>query len=134
MTKLRVLMFGLVSAAMLAWAVPAMAHPARAAGTTVKVTAGKPSEFHFTLSAMSVKHGAVTFTVTNKGALGHDFKICSSAKGGLHLSCAGSATPLIAPGKTATLKVTFKTAGTYEYLCVVPGHAAAGMKGDIKVT
>ena len=134
MTKLRVLMFGLVSAAMLAWALPAMAHPARVAVTTVKVTAGKPSEFHFTLSAMSVKHGAVTFVVTDKGALGHDFEVCSSPKGGSLTKCVGTKTPLVAPGKTATLKVTFKTPGTYEYLCSVPGHAAAGMKGDIKVT
>jgi len=29
---------------------------------------------------------------------------------------------------------SFKTKGTYEYLCTVPGHAAARMKGDLKVT
>ena len=36
--------------------------------------------------------------------------------------------------QTATLKYTFKTAGKYEYLCTVPGHAAGGMKGVLKVT
>jgi uncharacterized cupredoxin-like copper-binding protein len=30
--------------------------------------------------------------------------------------------------------VTFLRSGTYEYLCTVPGHAAGGMKGLIKVS
>jgi len=30
--------------------------------------------------------------------------------------------------------VTFKSAGSYEYLCTVAGHAAAGQKGILKVT
>ena len=30
--------------------------------------------------------------------------------------------------------VTFAKAGTYEYLCTIPGHAAGGMKGLLKVT
>ena len=34
---------------------------------------------------------------------------------------------------SATLSYTFKTKGAYEYLCTVPGHAAAGMKGKIGV-
>jgi uncharacterized cupredoxin-like copper-binding protein len=29
--------------------------------------------------------------------------------------------------------VTFSKAGTYPYLCTVPGHAAAGMKGVLRV-
>jgi uncharacterized cupredoxin-like copper-binding protein len=33
-----------------------------------------------------------------------------------------------------TLPYTFAKPGTYEYLCTVPGHAAAGMKGDLKVS
>jgi len=75
----------------------------------------------------------VTFKVKNGGALPHDFKVCSSPKGGSANSCAGRSTPLLSPGQSATLTVTFKTAGTYEYQCAVSGHAAAGMKGDIKV-
>jgi uncharacterized cupredoxin-like copper-binding protein len=102
--------------------------------TTVTVTAGKPSEFRFKLSTKTVKHGTVTFKVKNEGALPHDFKICASAKGGTKNSCTGKVTKLLSPGKSATLTYTFKTKGTYEYLCTVPGHAAAGMKGDLKVT
>ena len=45
----------------------------------------------------------------------------------------GKQTPLISPGKTAKLTVTFKKKGRYPYLCTVPGHAAAGMKGVFTV-
>ena len=36
------------------------------------------------------------------------------------------------PGKTGVLVVTLKK-GRYPYLCTVPGHAAAGMKGVLTV-
>ena len=78
-------------------------------------------EFSFKLSAKSVKTGTVIFTVKNEGHVGHDFAI------------AGKKTPLIAPGKSATLKVTFKSKGHFSYRCTVPGHAAAGMKGVLQV-
>lgn len=135
LTRIRVAVLGVIAGMLaLTWALPAFAHPAAAKPTIVTVTAGKPSEFRFTLSVKSVKHGTVTFKVTNKGILPHDFKVCSSSKGGKAVTCAGKATPQIVPGKSATLTVTFKTAGTYEYLCTVPGHAANGMLGDLKVT
>jgi len=100
--------------------------------TTVTVTAGKPSEFSFRLSTKTFKHGTVTFKVTNGGQIPHDFKICT--KGGTANACTGAVTKLLSPGASATLTHTFKTSGSYEYLCTVPGHAAGGMKGDVKVT
>ncbi len=135
MTKIRVVTFGVISAVVtLAWALPAAAHPTAARGTTVNVVAGKPSEFKYTLSAKTVPHGTVTFKVTDKGTLPHDFKVCSSPKGGTALTCTGKGTAIISPGGAATLTYTFKTAGSYEYLCTLPGHAAAGQKGILKVT
>jgi uncharacterized cupredoxin-like copper-binding protein len=116
-----------------AGAVSAGAHTMAANATVVTVTAGKPGPFAFTLSTKTIKAGAVTFKITNKGALSHTFKVCSSPKGGSANSCSGKVTGTIAPGKSATLSVTLKK-GSYEYLCTVPSHAAAGMKGDIKVT
>lgn len=89
--------------------------------TSVAVTAGKPSEFKFTVKPASVKKGVVTFKVANKGKLAHDFKII------------GKKTKLIGKGKAATLSVTFKKAGKFAFLCTVPGHAAAGMKGTLAV-
>jgi uncharacterized cupredoxin-like copper-binding protein len=101
------------------WALPAAA---TTRATTDTVTAGKPSEFRFTLSKKTVPHGKVTFVVTNKGTIPHDFKI------------AGKKTALLQPGKKANLVVTFAKKGKFAYLCTVPGHAAAGMKGTLTVT
>jgi uncharacterized cupredoxin-like copper-binding protein len=39
---------------------------------------------------------------------------------------------LIQPGQTTKLAVTLKK-GSYPYLCTVPGHAEAGMKGTFTV-
>jgi uncharacterized cupredoxin-like copper-binding protein len=99
----------------------ASAQPASTAATTVKVTAGSPTEFRFKLSKTVVRKGVVLFRVTNSGQLPHDFKI------------AGKRTPLLQHGKTKTLRVVFKRAGKYKYLCTVSGHAAAGMKGVVRV-
>ena len=41
-------------------------------------------------------------------------------------------TKLLGPGETDTIKVTFKEAGTYNYLCSFPGHFAI-MQGKITV-
>lgn len=86
--------------------------------TTVRVTA---TEFNFALSKASVPHGTIVFTVVNRGTIPHDFWI------------AGKVTPLIEPGKSATLTVDLD-AGQLSYVCTVPGHAAAGMKGTLTVT
>ena len=40
---------------------------------------------------------------------------------------------MIQPGKSAKLTVDFGKQGSYPYLCTVPGHAAAGMKGVFSV-
>jgi uncharacterized cupredoxin-like copper-binding protein len=93
--------------------------PTAATATTVQVKGG---EFFFRLSTKSAaKPGTVTFVFKNIGHVLHDFKIN------------GKQTPLTQPGKTAKLVVTFKKKGNYPYLCSVPGHAAAGMKGTFTV-
>ena len=86
---------------------------------TIQVKAG---EFFFRLSTKTIaRTGKVTFVLKNVGHVKHDFKINHKA------------TPLTAPGKTAKLVVTFKKKGKYPYLCTVPGHAQAGMKGVFTV-
>jgi uncharacterized cupredoxin-like copper-binding protein len=92
---------------------------AHASATTISVS-GK--EFSFKLSAKSIaRPGKVTFKFRNAGHVLHDFKIN------------GRKTPMIKPGKTANLAVSFKKKGKYRYLCTVPGHAAAGMRGVFTV-
>jgi uncharacterized cupredoxin-like copper-binding protein len=106
----------------LALAVAALGGSAEQAATAnVTVTAGKPSEFRFTLSKKTVAKGKVVFKVSNKGTTTHDFKI------------SGKKTPKLAAGKSGTLTVTFAKAGRFPYLCTLPSHAAAGMKGVLTV-
>ena len=108
-------------------------HAALVQNVTVTVT--KATEFKFKLSKVALKKGIVAFKVTNGGNLPHDFKVCSSNKGTITANtCTGRSTPLVSPGQSNTLRVTFLRSGTYEYLCTVPGHAAAGMKGLLKVS
>jgi plastocyanin len=98
---------------------PTLAARSSAQATTVRTTM---KEFKFVLSTKTVRKGTVTFRLRNTGRLPHDFKI------------AGKKSKLIAPGKTGLLTVTFRKAGSYAYLCTVAGHAAAGMKGKLRVT
>jgi len=94
-------------------------HQTSVTTTTIPVKGG---EFFFKLSSKLIaKPGKVTFVFKNVGHVTHDFKIN------------GKRTPLIQPGKTARLVVAFKKKGKFSYLCTVPGHAAAGMKGVFTV-
>ncbi|MGZ8706282.1 MAG: cupredoxin domain-containing protein [Gaiellaceae bacterium] len=106
------LALGVALAALVA-AAPVAAGPSAAAATTVTVTM---KEFKFTLNKKSAKAGKVTFKVTNKGKLDHDFKI------------AGKKSRMVKPGKSTTLTVTIKK-GKNSYICTVAGHASVGMKG-----
>jgi uncharacterized cupredoxin-like copper-binding protein len=88
---------------------------------TVRITV-KASEFKFTLSKRSIPKGTTAiFTVVNKGKISHDFKI------------AGKKTKTLNPGQKARLRVVFKKKGKYTYVCTLPGHAKAGMKGKLGV-
>jgi uncharacterized cupredoxin-like copper-binding protein len=115
MLRLSIALVAVLGAVVAPAALGARSH-AHAAAVTVTAT-----EFKFKLSKSSVPHGKVTFTVKNNGAVPHDFKI------------GGKKTPLISHGKSAKLTVTLK-AGKAPYICTVPGHAAAGMKGTLRVT
>ena len=98
-------------------AAPVSGAQAGTPAATVNVVA---TEFKFTLSRQQVPNGRVLFTVVNRGKIAHDFSI------------GGRTTPLITPGKRAELTVTL-AAGRFFYLCTVPGHANAGMKGTLTV-
>jgi uncharacterized cupredoxin-like copper-binding protein len=84
----------------------------------VNVTA---RDFRFTLSKRTVNAGSVTFRLTNRGDQRHDFKI------------AGRKTRVIGGGSSATVRVTLRSGRRYRYICTVPGHADAGMKGTVRV-
>jgi uncharacterized cupredoxin-like copper-binding protein len=115
-----------IAAGSLVVAVSAFGSPAQQQKTIVAIKAGvPPNEFSFTPKTKTVLKGTapllVAFTVTNRGKLRHDFKI------------AGKKTLLIAPAATRTLVVTFSRTGRYPFICTVPSHALAGMRGTLIV-
>jgi uncharacterized cupredoxin-like copper-binding protein len=93
---------------------------AKPEATTVDV---KETEFKIALTPTELKAGKITFKVTNAGKIPHDLAVKET----------GDKTELIPAGGSAELTVTLKP-GTYELLCTVPGHEAAGMKLSITVT
>ena len=105
----------------------AQAQPAapQVANATAHITVAA-SEFKFVFSKRSVPVGTtVIFTVVNKGKIAHNFSVVGTS--------ISTQTPTLAPGKTASITVTFLKNGRYTYLCTIPGHAAAGMKGTLVV-
>jgi len=87
----------------------------KASKVTIAVTA---NEWSFKLSKKTVPVGTtVVFKVTNKGKIGHDFRI------------AGKKTKLLNPGKSQLLTVKFGKKGKFTFDCTVTGHARLGMKG-----
>jgi uncharacterized cupredoxin-like copper-binding protein len=97
------------------------------AGASTKATKVKAieTEFKIALSKKTFRPGTYTFVTENKGKDTHALEITGP---GLH----NAATSDIAPGKTANLKVTFKS-GKYDIFCPVPGHKMLGMNVNIVV-
>ena len=94
---------------------------ASAAKTTINVT---EREYSIKLSARKAPVGVVQFVIRNGGRYSH----AVSVKQGT----VSKRTPLIKPGKTATLTITLKN-GKVSLWCPVPGHAARGMKATLAV-
>jgi uncharacterized cupredoxin-like copper-binding protein len=101
-------------------AIPAPA----AAGGTQQVTVTVGNSMHFAPPAIVVRAGQpVELTLRNGGNIPHDFTLAGGASGPVKLEAQG--------GQTARGTFTIDTPGTYAYVCGVPGHAAAGMRGTI---
>ena len=73
----------------------------------------------------TLKSGKLEFAVDNQGKIPHDVEIENAPK--------KPKTPLIDPGKKATLDADLKP-GKYTLICTVPGHEQLGMKTDVRVS
>ena len=93
---------------------------------TVKVVAAPGGKFAFAPSSLPLKTGLATIEVT-AGAPGHNFSLrgADTLFKPLELGAGGTVTKGVA---------FFSKAGPYVFFCAVPGHEAAGMKGDFNVT
>jgi plastocyanin len=94
-------------------------------GQTIPISADPTGQLKFNTTKLSAKAGSATFAFTNEAPIAHDFTIESSSGSKV------GATPIFTGG-TKSAAVTLKP-GTYTFLCTVPGHAAAGMKGTLTV-
>jgi uncharacterized cupredoxin-like copper-binding protein len=82
-------------------------------------------EYGFTLNPATIPSGNVTFVVTNTGTATHNFDISGVTGGdGAFLNA----------GASASFTVNLQAGKTYQYLCDVPGHADAGMRGTFVPT
>ena len=94
--------------------------------------------FAFTPASATVSAGdEVEVTLTNTGALEHSWAVVGSDA---ELATAtdsdavnSSATGIVAAGETGTVTFTAPAAGTYQFICTIAGHAAAGMVGTFTV-
>jgi plastocyanin len=77
----------------------------------------------FTVGKATATAGPVTISMPNQAPIQHDIAITGPVNG---------KGPVVGKGATSSFKVTLKP-GTYTFLCTVPGHAAAGMKGTLTV-
>ena len=115
------LLIAAVAVGLLGVATAAYVAHAGAAKTTVTVT---EKEYSIAITPRRAPVGVVRFVIRNKGLYAHALAV--------KVGTATKRTPLIQPGKTATLIVTLKK-GKSALWCPVPGHAARGMKATLAV-
>ena len=82
------------------------------------------NEFLFTPKNIGVSKGdTVKIMFTNTGKYPHNFTI----------SDLNVQTKTVSPGQSDTVTFTADKAGTFTYMCTVPGHADKGMTGTLTV-
>ena len=82
------------------------------------------TEYSFSPSSITVSTGErVKITFQNSGGAPHN----------LAIEGLGVSTKTIGSGKTDVVEFTALQSGTFTFFCSVPGHAAAGMVGDMIV-
>lgn len=111
-------------------------------GTTTRVDVRLTDGFAIELSSSTVRAGVpVTFTVTNTGALEHEFYLGDEAAQAAHeqeMAMGGMTHDepggiAVKPGETKSMTFTFPSAGVSIAGCHVAGHYGAGMKANIVV-
>ena len=127
MTRTKIVVLSAVVAAPAVFASVALARPAAPAATTVVKpvpVAVSGTEFKFTVSKRVLpRNKPIWFRFKNVGDEVHD----------LSFTRPKAKTPFLTPGKSATLKVTFKKKGTYQAICTVGEHFLRGMKVNFVV-
>jgi plastocyanin len=98
--------------------------PPAVSGSSITI---KETEYTLAPSALTLKPGTYTVTITNVGQFPHDLHVALTADG----TDVGDST-VVAAGKSATFTMTLK-AGQYTMFCGVDAHKSLGMLGTITV-
>jgi len=95
-----------------------------APGGAQQVTVTVGNSMQFAPASIVVRAGQpVELTLRNGGGIPHDFALAEGTSQPVKIVAQG--------GQTARGAFTIETPGTYTFVCTVPGHAAAGMRGTI---
>ena len=101
--------------------------PAAAGATVLSVASPATGALQFNPKTLSAKAGNVTINYKNPSPVPHNLALLGADGKPL-----GSPTSIGANnGGQVTAKLA---AGTYKYICQVPGHEQAGMVGELKVS
>ena len=92
-------------------------------GGALTIPADPSGALSFLFGKAAAKPGPVTISMPNQSPIQHNISIQGPVNG------KGA---IVGHGGTSSFKATLKP-GTYTFLCDVPGHAAAGMKGTLTV-
>jgi plastocyanin len=95
-------------------------------GEIIKI---KAEDFRYMPASITVPIGKeVELSLLNKGKVEHDFEIegVTQDRKVIHIHAM--------PGKEASETVLFEEAGTYHFVCTIPGHKEAGMHGILIVS
>lgn len=107
---------------------------------TVSLSFEGTDQFEFTPAAATVPAGSeVTVTFTNEGALEHSWALIPNSVDPTEATeadaFAGADSGTVAGGESTTFTFTAPDEpGTYQFVCIVPGHAAGGMVGTLTVS
>jgi uncharacterized cupredoxin-like copper-binding protein len=119
----------------------AAATAAKPAASAKRATVVSMTEFKFKPKKLSAKAGRFRVTVKNTGKFQHEFVLIRTKRAANALPTKGKEAsekgaigeiPEQKPGKRASHTFKVKT-GRYVFICNVPGHYKAGMRGTLKV-
>jgi mono/diheme cytochrome c family protein len=92
-------------------------------GGKLEIPADPSGALAYLFGKATATAGPVTISMPNQAPIQHNISITGPV---------GGKGPIVGKGGTSSFQVTLKP-GTYTFLCDVPGHAAAGMKGTLTV-
>jgi uncharacterized cupredoxin-like copper-binding protein len=94
-------------------------------GTTLQLAADPSGNLEFDKTTLEAPAGKVTIVLTNDSSVLHDVAIEGN---GVDVK-----SDEVDNGGTASVSATLEP-GTYTFVCTVPGHEEAGMKGTLTIT